>query len=111
MLRIDAVLKAVAQVRRSGAYRGALLSFEFLVLTVARSAEVRGVTWDEIDLKAAVWTIRGRADEGRPRARSAAVEPARSPSSTRTAENCPKRATSCFRQRKAACQATIGWEG
>ena len=48
---------AVAKVQRSGAYRGAVLSFEFLVLTAARSAEVRGVTWDEIDLEAAVWTI------------------------------------------------------
>ena len=51
------VSAAVAKVRRSGAYRGAVLSFEFLVLTAARSAEVRGATWDEIDLEAAVWTI------------------------------------------------------
>ncbi len=51
---------AVAKVRRSGAYRGAVLSFEFLVLTAARSAEVRGATWDEIDLEAAVWTIPAR---------------------------------------------------
>ena len=49
---------AIAKVRRSDAYRGAVLSFEFLVLTAARSAEVRGATWDEIDLEAAVWTIR-----------------------------------------------------
>ena len=34
-----------------------LLSFEFLALTVARSAEVCGPMWDEIDLRAAVWTI------------------------------------------------------
>lgn len=51
---------AVAKVRRSGAYRGAVLSFEFLVLTAARSAEVRSATWDEIDLEAAVWTIRAQ---------------------------------------------------
>ena len=37
-----------------------MLSFEFLVLTAARSAEVRGATWDEIDLGAAVWTIRAQ---------------------------------------------------
>ena len=49
---------AVAKVRRSNKYRGAVLSFEFLVLTACRSAEVRGATWDEIDLEAAVWTIR-----------------------------------------------------
>ena len=46
---------AGANVRRSGAYRGAVLSFEFLVLTATRSAEIRGATWDEVDL-AAVWT-------------------------------------------------------
>ena len=39
---------AVAKVRRSGAYRGAVLSFELLVLTAARSAEVRGATWDRL---------------------------------------------------------------
>ena len=32
-------------------------AFEFLVLTAARSGEVRPVTWDEIDLDAGVWTI------------------------------------------------------
>ena len=48
---------AIAKVRGSTKYRGAVLSFEFLVLTACRSAEVRGATWDEIDLKAAVWTI------------------------------------------------------
>ncbi len=48
---------AVAIARRSGAYCGTVLSFEFLVLTATRSAEVRGATWDEIDPDAAVWTI------------------------------------------------------
>ena len=33
------------------------LAFEFLVLTVARSGEVRLATWDEIDAADAVWTI------------------------------------------------------
>ncbi len=45
---------AVAKVRRSSAYRGAVLSFEFLVLTAACSAEVRGAAWDDIDLEAAI---------------------------------------------------------
>ena len=31
--------------------------FEFLVLTAARSGEVRGARWDEIDIEAQVWTI------------------------------------------------------
>lgn len=33
------------------------LALEFLVLTAARSGEVRGATWGEIDLDAALWTI------------------------------------------------------
>lgn len=32
-------------------------ALEFLVLTAARSGEVRGATWDEIDLKKAIWTV------------------------------------------------------
>lgn len=32
-------------------------ALEFLVLTAARSGEVRGATWDEMDLKRGVWTI------------------------------------------------------
>jgi len=30
---------------------------EFLVITAARSGEVRGMTWDEVDLTKAVWTV------------------------------------------------------
>ena len=33
------------------------LAFEFLVLTAARSGEVRLATWDEMDVAGAVWTI------------------------------------------------------
>lgn len=32
-------------------------ALEFLVLTAARSGEVRGATWDEFDLEAKLWTI------------------------------------------------------
>lgn len=32
-------------------------ALEFAILTAARSGEVRGATWSEIDLEAAVWTI------------------------------------------------------
>ena len=32
---------------------------EFAILTAARSGEVRGATWSEIDLKAGVWAIPG----------------------------------------------------
>ena len=33
------------------------LALQFTILTAARSGEVRGATWGEIDLKAATWTI------------------------------------------------------
>jgi integrase len=33
------------------------LALRFAILTAARSGEVRGATWDEIDTKAAVWTV------------------------------------------------------
>jgi integrase len=33
------------------------LALEFAILTAARSGEVRGATWDEIDLEAALWTV------------------------------------------------------
>jgi len=33
------------------------LALEFLILTAARTAEVLGATWTEIDLDAAIWTI------------------------------------------------------
>lgn len=34
-------------------------ALEFVVLTAARSGEVRGAVWDEIDLREAVWTVPG----------------------------------------------------
>ncbi|MGY0634382.1 tyrosine-type recombinase/integrase [Luteimonas sp. A478] len=36
---------------------GAARALEFLILTATRSGEVRGATWPEIDLAAALWTI------------------------------------------------------
>ncbi len=43
------------------------LGIEFLILTVARSGEVRGARWGEFDLKEKVWTIPGeRMKAGRP---------------------------------------------
>ena len=43
------VAAAVGMVRASRATQAVRLAFEFLVLTAARSAEVRLATWDEID--------------------------------------------------------------
>ena len=40
--------------RRNGV---AALALEFAILTAARSAEVRGMTWDEVDLDRKVWTV------------------------------------------------------
>ncbi len=34
-------------------------ALEFAILTAARDGEVRGASWDEIDLAAAIWTIPG----------------------------------------------------
>ena len=44
-------------VRRCDVYLGVRLAFEFLVLTAARSGEVRNARWNEIDRDGAVWTV------------------------------------------------------
>lgn len=33
------------------------LALQFLILTAARSGEVRGMTWEEVDMHAGVWTV------------------------------------------------------
>ena len=48
---------ALDRVRASNASRATVAALEFLILTAARSGEVRGATWAEIDLEAATWTI------------------------------------------------------
>ena len=52
-----AVADALTTVRASPASVTIKQAFEFLVLTAARSGEVRRATWDEMDLDAGVWTI------------------------------------------------------
>ena len=53
-------------VRGSHASLAARLAFEFLVLTAARSGEVRGALWSEFDMAVAIWTIpRARTKGGR----------------------------------------------
>ncbi len=45
----------------------AALALRFLVLTAARSGEVRGMRWDEVDMEAALWTVpAARMKAGRP---------------------------------------------
>ena len=51
------VASAIEAVRASKATTALKLAFEFLVLTAARSGEVRLATWDEIDTRGHVWTI------------------------------------------------------
>ena len=53
-----AVAAAIETVQAFGSAQPAVkLAFEFLVLTAARSAEVRLATWDEIDVADRVWTV------------------------------------------------------
>ena len=54
----------VRAIRGSQGSLAARLAFEFLVLTAARSGEVRGAVWSEFDLEAAVWTIPGERMKG-----------------------------------------------
>ena len=53
----DQVADALATVRTSNAHASTKLAFEFLVLTAARSGEVRLMIWDEVDLDARLWTV------------------------------------------------------
>ena len=51
------VAAAVEAFRSTGVRPVAKLAFEFLVLTAARSGEVRGARWAEMDLARRVWTV------------------------------------------------------
>ena len=55
----DEVAGALATVRASGAWVGTRLAFEFLVLTAARSGEVREARWEEIDFESGTWRVPG----------------------------------------------------
>ena len=48
---------ALARVRRSNAALSTKLAMEFLVLTAARSGEVRNALWSEIGIESAMWVI------------------------------------------------------
>ena len=54
----------IRAVRGSQASLASRLAFEFLVLTAARSGEVRGARWSEIDNETAIWTIPGERMKG-----------------------------------------------
>ena len=51
---------------------GSAGAFEFLILTVARTSEALGATWDEFDLKACLWAVpASRMKSGREHQRAA----------------------------------------
>lgn len=47
----------ISELRGSEAGAAVKLALEFLILTAARSGEVRGATWGEIDTDGAMWTV------------------------------------------------------
>ena len=51
------VAAAIESVEASTSYTSTKAAFRFLVLTAARSGEVRGATWDEVDFDRGVWNI------------------------------------------------------
>ena len=53
----EEVAAAIEAVRGSGAGKSVKLAFEFLILTAARSGEVRLATWDEIDKDSKTWAV------------------------------------------------------
>lgn len=72
----------IGQLRGSERSRSLALALEFLILTAARSGEVRGATWDEIDFNNACWVVpTTRLKTGRTR-----MSPHRVPLSSRCLE-------------------------
>lgn len=56
-LPADELREALVKVRNSGAWIGTRLALRFLALTAARSGEVRGARWREVDPESVKWTI------------------------------------------------------
>ena len=49
--------EALVKIQASGAWIGTRLALRFLALTAARSGEVRGARWREVDFKSATWVV------------------------------------------------------
>ena len=47
----------VSAIRESTAHVATKLALEFIILTAARTGEVRGIQWDEINFECATWTV------------------------------------------------------
>ena len=58
------VAAAFTTMEKSRASKAVKLCLRFLILTAARSGEVRGATWPEIDLEAREWRILGERMKG-----------------------------------------------
>lgn len=58
-LHYSEVSNAIESVKASNAWPATKLAIEFCILTAARSGEVRGAQWDEIDIENATWTVPG----------------------------------------------------
>ena len=74
----EEVRTAIETVRASQAHPSTIRCFEFLILTAARSAEARLMTWDEVDLRKRTWIV--------PAARTKTGKEHRVPLSTRACE-------------------------
>ena len=59
------VRAAIETVEASTASPATKLAFRFLVLTAARSGEVRGATWEEIGFGKTLWTVPAARLKGR----------------------------------------------
>lgn len=51
------VVKFIAELKASQLDKATKLSFELLILTAARTTEVRSMVWSEVDVEAKLWTI------------------------------------------------------
>ena len=69
-LPVNQIPDAVRAIRQSPARPSTRLALEFVILTAARAGEVRGMTWDEIDIEARQWTIPARRMKSRRQHRS-----------------------------------------
>ncbi len=56
-LHYTEVAAAIRKVQFGYALRVTGLAFEFLILTAARTSEIRGMVWAEVDLENAIWEI------------------------------------------------------
>ena len=64
---------ALVKVAESGSFISSRAAYAFMVLTAARTIEVRRAVWSEIDTEAAVWRIPGSKTKNGQTSQSTAV--------------------------------------